>query len=171
MRRPQRENILDPYTHVRPESGSPITGWPEVKVRGMAQNKSCGVSGAQSLTEFPLNTYNFNEDLVKHILPLNEDLFKHILPLLYPLLLTTAVVIAGNPGAGKTPTGIAMAMAIGRFHMDRLGLQGVLPGWRRAKSRQFQATCTSNIQEAIFFDDPSKRKVDVADLKGLCDGR
>ncbi|CAE7505928.1 unnamed protein product, partial [Symbiodinium microadriaticum] len=39
---------------------------------GMAQNKSCGVSGAQSLTEFPLNTYNFNEDLVKHILPLNE---------------------------------------------------------------------------------------------------
>ena len=104
MRRPQRENILDPYTHVRPESGSPITGWPEVKVRGMAQNKSCGVSGAQSLTEFPLNTYNFNEDLVKHILPLNEDLFKHILPLLYPLLLTTAVVIAGNPGAGRQDT-------------------------------------------------------------------
>ena len=28
------------------------------------------MSRAQTTTEFPLNTYNLNEDLVKHILPL-----------------------------------------------------------------------------------------------------
>ena len=143
-------------THIRPDSGSPIAGWPEVKVRGMAQNKSRGVSGAQSMTEFPLNTYNLKDDLVKHILPL-----------LYPLLLTTAVIIAGNPGVGKTPTVIAMAMAIGRFHIERLGLQGVLPGWRRAKSLDNFRQRAPQIQEAIFLDDPSKRKVDVADLKAF----
>ena len=118
----------------------------------MAQNKSRGVSGAQSMTEFPLNTYNLKDDLVKH---------------LYPLLLTTAVIIAGNPGVGKTPTVIAMAMAIGRFHIERLGLQGVLPGWRRAKSLDNFRQRAPQIQEAIFLDDPSKRKVDVADLKAF----
>eukprot|EP00439_Symbiodinium_sp_Y106_P056259 s1682_g7.t2 len=122
----------------------------EKTVRGMAQNKSRGVSGAQSMTEFPVNTYNLKGDLVKHILPL-----------LYPLLLTTAV-IAGNPGVGKTPTVTAMAMAIGRFHIERLGLQGVLPGWRRAKSLDNFRQRAPQIQEAIFLDDPSKRKVDVA---------
>ncbi|OLP93797.1 hypothetical protein AK812_SmicGene24268 [Symbiodinium microadriaticum] len=108
------------------------------------------------MTEFPLNTYNLNEDLVKHIL--------HVL---YPLLLTTAVVIADNPGVGKTPTVIAMAMAIGRFHIDRLGLQGCLPGWRRAKSLDNFRQRAPQIQEAICLDDPSKRKVDVADLKAF----
>ena len=58
-------------------------------------------------------------------------------------------------------------MAIGRFHIDRLGLQGVLPGWRRAKSLDNFRQRAPQIQEAIFLDDPSNRNVNVADLKAL----
>ena len=88
-------------TCIKPDSGTPIAGWPEVKVRAMAQNKSRGVSGAQSMTEFPLTTFS-----------LHPVMHQRILPYLYPLLMTSAIVLLGSPGVGKTPALIVMAMAM-----------------------------------------------------------
>ena len=75
------------------------------------------------MTEFPLTTFSLNPAMHGHIL-------RHV----YPLLVTTAVMMLGCPGVGKTPAIIAMALAMSRCQVRRLGLQGVLPGWRRAKS-------------------------------------
>ncbi|CAE7926624.1 unnamed protein product [Symbiodinium sp. KB8] len=155
-------------TNIRPDSNSPIAGWPEAKVRMMAQNKARGASGATSLSEFPLQTFS-----------LNSSLATNILPLLYPMLTSKAILLLGCPGVGKTPAVIAMAMAIGRHHIRRLQLHGVRPGWRRSKSfDSFRQRCPQ-VQEAIFLDDPSMGKVDIADLKsfvtvdgdGTVDGR
>ena len=155
-------------TNIRPHSNSPIAGWPEAKVRMMAQNKARGASGATSLSEFPLQTFS-----------LNSSLATNILPLLYPMLTSKAILLLGCPGVGKTPAVIAMAMAIGRHHIRRLQLHGVRPGWRRSKSfDNFRQRCPQ-VQEAIFLDDPSMGKVDIADLKsfvtvdedGTVDGR
>ena len=143
-------------TNIKPDSGTPVAGWPEVKVRAMCQNKSRGVSGAASHNEFPLNTSSLNSVLVETILPL-----------VYPLLLSTAILMLGNPGVGKTPAIITMAMAIGRYHIRRLDLQGVKPGWRRAKSLDNFRQRSPQIQEGLFLDDPSARRLDIADLKAF----
>ena len=164
----QNEQTYWVLTCIKPDSGTPVAGWPEVKVRAMAQNKSRGVSGAQSMTELPLTTFS-----------LHPVMHQHILPYLYPLLMTSAIVLLGSPGVGKTPALIVMAMAMGRFHIRRLGLSGVKPGWRRAKSLDNFRHRVSQVQEALFLDDPSRSKIDIADLKsfvtvdeeGTCQGR
>ena len=97
----QNEQTYWVLTCIKPDSGTPVAGWPEVKVRAMAQNKSRGVSGAQSMTEFPLTTFS-----------LHPVMHQHILPYLYPLLMTSAIVLLGSPGVGKTPALIVMAMAM-----------------------------------------------------------
>ena len=58
------------------------------------------------MTEFPLTTSS-----------LNVAFAEYILPLVYPLLLSAAIIMVGNPGVGKTPAIITMAMAIGRYHV------------------------------------------------------
>ena len=143
-------------TSIKSDADTPIAGWPEAKVRAMAQNKSRGLGGATSMTEFPLTTFSLNPAMHDHIL-------RHV----YPLLVTTAVMMLGCPGVGKTPAIIAMALAMGRFHVRRLGLQGVLPGWRRAKSLDNFRHKVPQVQEAVFLDDPSRKKVDMADLKSF----
>ena len=87
-------------TNIKPDSGTPVPGWPETKIRAMCQNKSRGVSRAASHNEFLLNTSSLNSILVETILPL-----------VYPLLLSTMILMLGNPGVGKTPAIITMAMA------------------------------------------------------------
>ena len=143
-------------TNIKPDSGTPVAGWPKVKVRAMCQNKSRRVSGAASHNEFPLNTSSLNSVLVEIILPL-----------VYPLLLSTAILMLGNPGVGKTPAIITMAMAIGRYHIRRLDLQGVKPGWRRAKSLDNFRQRSPQIQEGLFLDDPAARRLDIAELKAF----
>ena len=143
-------------TNIKPDSGTPVAGWPEVKVRTMCQNKSRGVSGAVPNNEFPLNTFS-----------LHAVAAEHILPLVYPILLSSAILMLGNPGVGKTPAIITIAMAIGRYHIRRLGLQGVMPGWRRGKSLDNFRQRAPQIQEALFLDDPSSRRLDIADLKSF----
>ena len=69
-------------TNIRPDSNSPIAGWPEAKVRMMAQNKARGASGATSLSEFPRQTFS-----------LNSSLATNILPLLYPMLTSMAILL------------------------------------------------------------------------------
>ena len=75
--------------------------------------------------------------------------------------------MVGNPGVGKTPAIITMAMAIGRYHVRRLGLHGEKPGWRRGKSLDNFRQRSPQIQEALFLDDPSGRHLDMADLKSF----
>ena len=141
---------------IKPESGTPIAGWPETKVRLMAQNKSRGIRGAVPMNEFPL-----------HSLSLKEPLWERILPWVYPLLMTSAMMIFGCAGAGKTPTMIVLAMAMGRYHVRRLNLVGVQPGWRRAKSLDNFRQRMPQIQEGLFLDDPTRRKLDISDLKSF----
>ena len=120
-------------TNIRPDSNSPIAGWPEAKVRMMAQNKARGASGATSLSEFPLQTFS-----------LNSSLATNILPLLYPMLTSKAILLLGCPGVGKTPAVIAMAMAIGRHHIRRLAAPR-RPTWLETVQilRQFSPTISS----------------------------
>ena len=143
-------------TNIKADSGSPVAGWPEIKVRAMCQNKSRGLSGAIPKSEFPLTTYSLRPSFVDHVLTL-----------IYPLLMSTAIMMLGCPGVGKTPAIIAMCMAIGRHHVRRLHLQGVKPGWRRAKSFDNFRQRAPQVQEALFLDDPSGRRTDIADLKAF----
>jgi hypothetical protein len=146
--------------NIKPDSGSPIAGWPESKVRQMCQNKSKGLGGAVSMTDFPLTTFS-----------LKPFLHNVLLPHLYPLLTNFGVLLLGCPGVGKTPFVIIMSMAIGRRHVRQCGSEGFKPGWRRAKSLDNFRHKAPQVQEALFLDDPCRSKVAMADLKSFltCD--
>ena len=141
--------------NIKEDSDSPISGWPEAKVRIMAQNKSKGMAGAQLETDFPLHTYS-----------LKPALANDLMPLLYPLFMNFAFMFLGWPGVGKTPGIIIMMLAMGRYHASRLNLS-TPPGWRRAKSLDNFRHRVGNIHEGVFLDDPSREKIDLADLKSF----
>ena len=141
--------------NIKEDAGSPISGWPEAKVRIMAQNKAKGMAGAQLETDFPLHTYS-----------LKPFLAEKLLPLLYPLFMNFAFMFLGWPGVGKTPAIIIMMLAMGRYHASRLDLP-TPPGWRRAKSLDNFRHRVGNIHEGVFLDDPSREKIDLADLKSF----
>ncbi|CAE7590672.1 unnamed protein product, partial [Symbiodinium pilosum] len=93
----QNEQTFWILCNIRHDSGSPISGWPEAKVRFMAQNKSKGLAGAQPQTKFPLTLLSLK-------------------PIILPLLMTHGLMLLGMPGVEKTPFVIALALAIGRYH-------------------------------------------------------
>ena len=138
---------------IREGSGTPIDGWPEAKVRFMCQNKSRGLGGAQPQYDFPLHTYS-----------LKGFLSEFLLPLVYPLMVVHGVMMIGWPGVGKTPALIAMILAIGRYHIGRLGLNEK-PSWRRSKSLDNFRHRVPQVYDGVFLDDPSREKLDMADLK------
>lgn len=138
---------------IREQSGTPIEGWPESKVRGMAQNKSRGLAGAQPLSHYPLHTYSM-KDFMSTVL----------LPLIYPLLVVHGIIMVGWPGVGKTPALICMILAIGRYHIRKLGLNAQ-PSWRRSKALDNFRHRIPQLYEGVFLDDPSREKIDLADLK------
>eukprot|EP00438_Fugacium_kawagutii_P012478 Skav236400 [mRNA] locus=scaffold1702:73948:75483:+ [translate_table: standard] len=142
--------------NIKEDAGTPISGWPEAKVRLMAQNKAKGMAGAQLETAFPLHTFS-----------LKPFMAAKLLPPLYPLFLNFAFMFLGWPGAGKTPAIIAMMLAMGRYHASRLGLQSA-PGWRKAKSLDNFRHRAGLVHEGVFLDDPSHDKIDLADLKSFC---
>lgn len=57
-------------------------------------------------------------------------------------------------------------LAMGRYHATRLGLP-TPAGWRRAKSLDNFRHRVENIHEGVFLDDPSREKIDLADLKSF----
>lgn len=143
---------------IKHDSGSPIAGWPEAKVLKMADSKRKAQQGAECNTQFPLQTYS-----------LKPVLCDFLLPLLYPLLMGFGVLMVGWPEVGKTPLFIVLAMAMGRYHIDRLGLENASPGWRRAKTFDQFRHRNARVQEAMFVDDPNRQKVDLEDMKSwLC---
>lgn len=152
----QNEQTLWILINIKAESGTPIAGWPEVKVRHMCQNKSKGLGGATSMTEFPLNTYS-----------LKPFLHSVLLPFIYPLLLNYGILLLGSPGVGKTPFVIILCMALGRYHVRQCGDEGLKPGWRRAKSLDNFRHRAPHVQEGLFLDDPTRSKVSIADLKSF----
>ena len=142
------------------DSSSPISGWPEAKVRIMAQNKAKGMAGAQLETDFPLHTYS-----------LKPFLAENLMPLLYPLFMNFAFMLLDWPGVGKTPaiiiiitTIIMMILAMGCYNASRLDIP-TPPGSRQAKSLDNFRHRVGNIHEGVFLDDPSREKIDLADLK------
>ena len=142
-------------SNVREGSGSPIAGWPESKVRNMCINKSRGLAGAQPQTHFPLHTYS-----------LKNFMSTKLLPLIYPLLVMHGIMMIGWPGVGKTPALIIMILAVGRYHVAKHGLSGS-PSWRRAKSLDNFRHRIPCISDGVFLDDPSREKLDLADLKSF----
>ncbi|CAE7375377.1 unnamed protein product [Symbiodinium sp. CCMP2592] len=140
-------------SNIREGSGSPISGWPESKVRNMCVNKSRGIAGASPCYDFPLHTYSMK--------PFLSDV---LLPMIYPLMVLHGVIMIGWPGVGKTPALIVMGLAMGRHHLKRLGVEGV-PSWRRDKSLENFRQRVPVPGEALFLDDPNRNKVDLADLK------
>ncbi|CAE6920958.1 unnamed protein product [Symbiodinium sp. CCMP2592] len=140
---------------IREGSDTPIAGWPEAKVRDMCRNKSRGMAGAQPNYDYPLHTYS-----------LKGFLSEFLLPLLYPLLVLHGVMMIGWPGVGKTPALIVMLLAIARHHIGRLGLVEK-PSWRRAKSLDNFRHRAPQIHDGVFLDDPSRERLDMADLKSF----
>ena len=140
-------------SNIREGSGSPISGWPESKVRNMCVNKSRGIAGASPCYDFPLHTYSLK--------PFLSDV---LLPMIYPLMVLHGVIMIGWPGVGKTPALIVMGLAMGRHHLKRLGVEGV-PSWRRDKFLENFRQRVPVPGEALFLDDPNRNKVDLADLK------
>ncbi|CAJ1338255.1 unnamed protein product, partial [Effrenium voratum] len=67
---------------IKEGSGTPVSGWPEAKVRFMAQNKSRGLAGAQPETDFPLTMFSLK--------PLMSDV---LLPMVMPMLLTYRIMM------------------------------------------------------------------------------
>ena len=110
-------------TQIRPDSGSPIAGWPKSEVRLMAQNKSRAAGGATSARFFLSTTMSLKP--VMHTL---------LLPLLFPLLISYGVITVGWPGVGKTPFLIVLSLALGGYHIKKNGQPCLCPGWRRAKA-------------------------------------
>ncbi|CAE7446861.1 hypothetical protein AK812_SmicGene12509 [Symbiodinium microadriaticum] len=97
-----------------------------------------GVSGAQSMTDFPLTTFS-----------LHRVMHQHILPYLYPLLITSAIVMLGGPGVGKTPALIVTTMAMGRFH-TRNQMRAVASNDIGAQPCAEQASTTTVSSDAFF---------------------
>ena len=93
---PESDAQYEQYTwilmNVKEDSESPIAGWPETKVRLMAQNKNRASSGATLQREFSLTTFS-----------LKQFLAEALLPALYPLFICYGVMCIGWPGVGKTP--------------------------------------------------------------------
>ena len=88
------------------------------------------------------------------------------MPFLYPLFMNFDFMFLGWPGVGKTPAIIIMMLAMGRFHASRLDLPAP-PGWRRAKSLDNFRHRVGNIHEGVFLHDPSREKIDLANLKSF----
>ena len=101
-------------TQIRPDSGSPMAGWPESKVRIMSQNKARGQAGATSAKFFPLQHSEFDTNLITATPELR--------------------CVLRWPGVGKTPMPIVMGLALSRYRILSKGIDGVKPAWRRAKS-------------------------------------
>ena len=74
---------------IKPDSVSPIAGWPKSEVRLLAQNKACS---RWSYFIQPLVTMSFK-----------PFMGTFLLPLLYPMRLSVRVITIGWPGVGKTP--------------------------------------------------------------------
>ena len=141
-------------TKIQADSGSPISGWPETKVIRMAQNKSRATTGATSMTFFPFT--------LKSMKPLMSEF---LFPMLAPLLTSFGIVTIGWPGVGKTPFLIALSLALGRYQIQRMGLENAVAAWRRAKSMDNFRHKTGQVYEGLILDDPSMDRIDAADLK------
>ena len=116
------------------------------------------MAGAQPNYHYPLHTYSLKGFL-------SEFLF----PLLYPLLVLHGVMMTGWPGMGKTPALIVMMLAIARHHINKLGLEEK-PSWRRAKSLDNFRHRVPQVHDGVFLDDPSRDRLDMADLKSFMTG-
>lgn len=89
--------------------------------------------------------------------------------LLYPLFVNFAFMLLDWPGVWKTPAIIIiiiiMILAMGCYNASRLDIP-TPPELRQAKSLgQFPTQGMGNIHEGVFLDDPSREKIDLADLK------
>ena len=58
------------WCNIKDTAGTLISGWPEAKVRTVAQNKAKGMAGAQLESDFPLQTFSFKPFLATKLLPL-----------------------------------------------------------------------------------------------------
>ena len=146
---------------------SPIQGWPIWVVQKAADAKAKANSTMHPESFFPL--------CIPDVHPVFVD---HILPLIVPLSTTFGVLLLGNPGVGKTPLAMILAMAIGRAQCRRRGIHKQ-PGWRRCKQFDGFRNKPGEVQEAIILDDADLASIGVEDIKsfgdsgesGVCDAR
>ena len=150
----ENQQYLWILTNIRPDSGSPIAGWPEGKVSRVVQNKSRGTASATSLSFFPFS--------VRSLKPFMGEF---LLPLIGPLLTSYGILTIGWPGVGRTPFLIVLSLALGRYHIQRLNLEGVMSAWRRAKGIDNFRHKTGQIHEGLILDDGWMDRLDAADVK------
>lgn len=108
------------WKNIKASANTPVSGWPENKVRRVAENKKKSAGVAKVERFFPLTLKD-----------MNIFWWIWLLPLVVPLLLECGVLMLGVPGVGKTPFFMALAMAFGRFRQRTR--QAGQPGWRRGK--------------------------------------
>ena len=149
------------------KNSSPILGWPMWVVQKAAAEKAKANSAVETEFFFPLCIFDVHPTFVDKILPL-----------VIPLCTSFGILLLGNPGVGKTPLAMILAMAVGRMHCRRRGIS-TQPGWRRCKQFDGFRNKPGQVQEAIILDDADIASINVEDVKsfgdvgeaGVCDAR
>ena len=123
---------------------SPIHGWPDHVVKEAMKNKmNVRASGAEFESFFPLLIISF------------KNVFKdNIIPKMAPYLSECGLLVPGWPGVGKTQLVKAIGQMVGRYWIEKKGLAGVRPGWRRAKKLERFKNLRQKIYEMWMLDDP-----------------
>ena len=149
------------------KNDSPILGWPMWVAQKAAGEKAKANSTVESEFFFPLCIFDVHSTFVDKILPL-----------VIPLCTSFGILLLGNPGVGKTPLAMILAMAVGRMHCRHRGISRP-PGWRRCKQFDGFRNKPGQVQEAIILDDADIASINVEDVKsfgdvgeaGVCDAR
>lgn len=145
--------------NIKEESGSPVAGWPENKVRQVAENKAKANHAAAAVNRFfPLCFADLH--MVWHVL----------LPLIVPLLPEYGLLLLGVPEIGKTPAFIIIAMAMSRYWVrTRPDKATGHAGWRRGKTMDAFSKRTGRLEESVFLDDPNLMEIPLEELKHFFD--
>jgi hypothetical protein len=126
---------------MRVDSGTPVAGWPELKIRRLVENFAKANHSSDPQYFYPL--------LVHDLHPIWWDA---ILPVVMPLFLTHGILLLGHPGIGKTPVFVVLAMAMGRYHVRCRGVVGK-PGWKEGKAFDCFHNAPGQVQIPALLDD------------------
>ncbi len=74
------------------------------------------------------------------------------------------VCVLGQPGVGKTPWAISIALALGRFHVRKSGLRR-RASFRRGNQFDVFRQKPGEVQEGILLDDPVLPSIGAEEIK------
>ena len=141
--------------NIKADSGSPVAGWPEIKVRAMCQNKSRGLSGAIPARISPDHVQSpafLRGPRADSHLPLADEHSHHDTGMSWCWEDSSNHCCVHGTVAASCPATPSPRCQTGLEAPQEL--------------RQFRQRAPQ-VQEALFLDDPSGRRTEIADLKAF----